>query len=425
VGVRSGNRMTPRCDDGRMDPVAALREQIDGLLDVDLGVVDDDTLHGLVVSVHQEIARLTVAHAGLLSEWTTRGIFERDGSKSPAHRLARETHSSVTSCRQTVARAKAAVAMDDVRQAVTGSRLSLDHLDLFAAVSTPERRRLFERDQQLLVDQCARLSYAHGVRTVKYWASAADDELRSNEDGLLPKGAVSRLHVSRTLDDTVIIDGVLTAIDGAIVDHELDRLVEQLRLADQHAGTTRTPAARRAAALVEMATRSATMPAGGRPPQPLFTVLIGERTFDRVCELANGTVISPGHLVEHLDSSIIESVLFDGPSTVIAVSSRRTFTGALRRAVQVRDRHCTHRSGCDTPVDHCDVDHIVPASVGGPTSQFNGRLRCPAHNRIPALHDGDHTATRARTITRLDELRARIRWRTRHHFRDDEQDDGP
>jgi hypothetical protein len=163
-----------------------------------------------------------------------------------------------------------------------------------------------------------------------------------------------------------------------------------------------------------MARRSATAPEHGRRPRPLFTVLVGERTLDRLCELSNGIVVTPGQLVAHLTEADIESVLFDGPSTVIAVSSRRTFTGAVRRAVQVRDRRCRHRSDCDTPADDCDVDHIVPASEDGPTSQFNGRLECKPHNRLAHLHDHDSEPMTPREITRLDELRAKIRWRCRN-----------
>jgi hypothetical protein len=106
-------------------------------------------------------------------------------------------------------------------------------------------------------------------------------------------------------------------------------------------------------------------------------------------------------------------VLFDGPSTVISVSHRRTFTGALRRAVQVRDRRCQHRSGCDERGDRCDVDHLVPHGAGGPTSQFNGALECAPHNRNPDRHVYDTPPRPTRAVDRLDELRCRLRWRHR------------
>jgi len=77
--------------------------------------------------------------------------------------------------------------------------------------------------------------------------------------------------------------------------------------------------------------------------------------------------------------------VFDGPSRVIEVSRKRRFTGALRRAIQVRDRRCQHPSGCDVPANRCDCDHIQPRSERGPTSQDNGRLLCPTHNRRDGL----------------------------------------
>jgi hypothetical protein len=334
-----------------------------------------------------------------------------------------------------------------VRDAVAAGVLSIDHLDLIGHVNTPERRHLFVRDEALLVRKCSELSYADGARVVRYWAGHADERLaderaaaRADETDLdeddvaaAPDDANappdtdadtrdagaqpvtgSRLHASRTLDEMLVIDGTLDAIDGTIVENELNRLAEEIRLADRKNGIERSPAQRRAAALVEMARRSATAPEHGRRPRPLFTVLVGERSLDRLCELSNGIVVTPTQLLPHLGEAEIESVLFDGPSTVISVSSRRTFAGAVRRAVQVRDRRCRHRSDCDVPADDCDVDHIVPHVKGGPTSQFNGRLECKPHNRLPHLHDHGETPMPPRELTVLDQIRAELRWRCRN-----------
>src|SRR4029453_15415644 len=81
---------------------------------------------------------------------------------------------------------------------------------------------------------------------------------------------------------------------------------------------------------VARAPRSA--PATGKRPRPLFTVLIGDDSFARMCELANGQVITPGTLVPWLGAAELETILFDGPTTVISVSKKRRFPGALRRA---------------------------------------------------------------------------------------------
>jgi len=106
-----------------------------------------------------------------------------------------------------------------------------------------------------------------------------------------------------------VLDALLDPVNGAIVDDTLTVIEQEMFEADWKeakavhgddvslAKLARTPAQRRADALVEMATRAATAPAGGRRPRPLFTVLVDYPTMTgRVCELADGTVITPGTL---------------------------------------------------------------------------------------------------------------------------------
>ena len=210
---------------------------------------------------------------------------------------------------------------------------------------------------------------------------------------------------------------------------ELTRLEREQYLADEAAGVTRPHGERLAAALAEMARRSASTPAGAQRHRPLFTVVLGDHSFTHLCELATGVVFAPDVLVPYLGGADIETILFDGPFTAIAASTARSFTGKVRRAIEVRDRHCQHPSGCDVPASDCDVDHIVPWEAGGPTTQFNGRLECRPHNRDHAKHDHGAEPRRERDITVLDEIRARIRWEYDHLYPpevdgDDGEDDG-
>ena len=112
----------------------------------------------------------------------------------------------------------------------------------------------------------------------------------------------------------------------------------------------------------------------------MFTVLVDYETFSgRMCELANGRVVTPGSLVRWLDEAWAERVVFDGPDRVKNVSvRRRIFTGATRRSVEVRDRECFHPL-CDATVDDCQVDHVEPWSVGG----VDRRHQRPPGLRLP------------------------------------------
>ena len=60
---------------------------------------------------------------------------------------------------------------------------------------------------------------------------------------------------------------------------------------------------------------------------------------------------------------------------------RRLFTGAVPRAVEVRDRECFH-AFCDRRPEDCEIDHVQPYSAGGPTVEDNGRAACGYHNRL-------------------------------------------
>ncbi|MEO6989351.1 MAG: HNH endonuclease signature motif containing protein [Aquihabitans sp.] len=236
-----------------------------------------------------------------------------------------------------------------------------------------------------------RLSCDDLKSTVAYWANAADDDL--GRDRSKGQHAGRRMSCSRTFGGAVVIDSLLDPVAGTVVMDELERLTQQLfeddwALARHQFGplaTTdnlpRTATQRRADALVIMAMRSAAMPADGRTPRPLFTVMTDMSTALKICQMADGTVVAPNLLASWFAQGEFERFVFDTPKRVIEVGAkRRFFTGAVRRAIEVRDKHCTF-PGCTIPANRCDIDHIIEYSQGGPTTQQNGRLRCPTHNR--------------------------------------------
>jgi hypothetical protein len=309
-----------------------------------------------------------------------------------------------------------------VTKAVVDGELSVDHLDLFGVFATPERSDAMGRDESFLVDQCRRLNFAKANKLLAYWAHKVDATNESADRDETVEDS-STVYLSETFQGTWVMDATLTPVTGSIIANELLRLGKLIAESDAQSGRSRTPAQRRAAALLEMATRSAAMPPGSKKPRPLLTVLVGEQSLSHICELANGTVLSPTDLLPMLSTTDLETVLFDGPHTVISVSRARRFTGAIRKAIETRDRHCTHPSDCDVPADRCDVDHIIPYSQHGPTSQFNGRLQCATHNRNASRHAHSTTQpiTPPRPITELDHIRCRLR----HNYRNNHPDPDP
>jgi hypothetical protein len=203
--------------------------------------------------------------------------------------------------------------------------------------------------------------------------------------------------VSRTFDGNVGIDGQLDPIGGSEFLNELDRLEQHLFDEDWAAAKqihgdqtgveqlARTPGQRRADAAAMMARRSAT-PGEGEQPRALFVAHVGyPDPFVKLCELADGTVVTPGQLAPLVTEADIERLVWEPGSRRIADLGRKSrfFTAGLRRAIQLRDRHCQW-PGCRVPAERCQVDHIDPWSNHGETNQDNGEAQCGHHNRHKA-----------------------------------------
>jgi hypothetical protein len=378
------------CERGS-DPRAALGHALDALDGVDATALADDELHELAVALQAEASRFASVRARVLSAWERRRAWADDGSRSAASRLAGDADLSPETAGRELKRARKLASMPATAEALRTGKLSLDKVQLLCWANHPRLATFFRRDEAMLVDSMVGLRYADAERLIKYWRSVAEDAADKPPTDRRYDGR--HLDAVRTWGDTVDLRGRLDPLGGAEFLSELKRLEDELFKQDWAAakaiygeGTraellTRTPTQRRADALAEMARRSRAMPPGAQRPRPLITVLTGEASFARLCELASGVVLSPGELVPVLAGADVERIVFDGPSRVIDVGEARFFRGALRRAIEVRDRHCQHRSGCDVPAERCEVDHVVPASEGGPTTQENGRLLCGFHNR--------------------------------------------
>ncbi len=76
----------------------------------------------------------------------------------------------------------------------------------------------------------------------------------------------------------------------------------------------------------------------------------------------------------------LSRIVMQGKSTIIdAGTSTRFFTGALRKALIVRDPTCSW-PGCETPSIHAEMDHIIDYANAGPTSARNGQPYCRYHH---------------------------------------------
>jgi len=368
--------------------VDELEAVLDRLTEVDPVVLGDgDT----VVELHRELERLTAVVTRATAAFDASAGWAPDGARTTAAWLATRTRLPVSTARRRVRVGRALRHMAIVEQAWLAGDIGDAQVGLLSRARTPATEEAFTRDEDDLVDYARRMRFRDFARVMAYWRLRADPQ--GSEADATDQCDARRLNCSQGFEGTWFLDGLFDPISGAIVANELTRIDDELFAADWAEakarvgeGVTandlaRTPAQRRADALVEMATRSAAAAPGARRPAPLFSVLVGYDAFVGVCELANGTVVTPGSLVAHLDRAEVERIVFDGPSRVLDVGvRRRLFDGATRRAVEIVGRECFHEY-CEVPAEECDIDHVEPYAAGGLTIQENGRPACGFHNR--------------------------------------------
>jgi hypothetical protein len=274
--------------------------------------------------------------------------------------------------------------------AFLAGRITVDHVRLLATAHRANTEA-FAVDEAKLVTLAEQLLFRRFEVGISYWIHANDAD--GAEADAAGRHESRRVDCSETFHGMVVLDALLDPMTGGIVARELHRLEQELFEADwaearDRLGAAavasdlrRTPKQRRADALRVMAERSAAKPADATEPRVLIHVLAGDASVERMCELSDGTVVTPGEVLPLLDRAEVARVIFDGPSRVLDVGIRqRVFTGATRTAVEMRDLFCQHPS-CDVPAERCEIDHVVPYEDGGLTVQANGRCYCPFHHR--------------------------------------------
>ena len=344
----------------------------------------------------EELQRLLSRFEAFVTEATS--VFDAgqdwaaDGAKSAAAWIATRTRLPRRVAKNRVRLGRSLRHLPECAQAWRDGAIGTDQAQAIARARRHRTEGAMARDESMLVALAAEMGFEDFYRALSYWKQLADPD--GAEDAEVARREARNVFLEPSIDGMWLGQMTLDPISGSVVANELNRLEHELFEADcaearERLGHTphfdelaRTSGQRRADALVEMATRSRTAPAEGIRPAPLFSIFVGYETIrGRICELENGTVMAPSALEPWMDSAYFERAIF-GLGTRVDVSVRaRLFTGGTRRALELRDRMCTHPY-CYEPAENCQGDHVDPYSDGGETTQENGRLLCGFHNRL-------------------------------------------
>ena len=198
------------------------------------------------------------------------------------------------------------------------------------------------------------------------------------------------LHLSADWSGMLRVSGLLDPESGGVVLAAIRSLAEPAALT---ADDPRTPAQRQADALVEISRRYPDGNPAGGSSRPHMTVTVGWDTLQQGHGVVD-TQVEPitAEAARRLgcDATISQVTLKDGvPMT--SGDARRSIPPALRRALNLPNRHCTHPA-CDMPARWCEAHHIQHWADEGKTELAN-----PARRglRLPRPQSGPLSGPRA------------------------------
>jgi len=396
--------------DGGVAEIGDVSEALDLALKVDFHALSPDERDDAVAEIARLEAKIAALRSSAVQAYDAHLDYGREGHRSATAGIRHRCRMYGGAAAGAVSMARALTGMPGTVAALEAGAITEAHVRrLMRAATRPE----FAAAEEMLIERALTRSYKSWQQRVAYWEQQVDERRQDPDDPEPedPRESARAAHASKTVFDLTRIDAWLDPIGGETFREALRRIEQEFFDADWQLAKTehgdavtldrlwRTPAQRRADALVEMARRATTAPVDGKRPEPLVIIHTDVATFERalarvigceapeplrterLCETDDGTVISPTQMIEQALLGHVRRLVYESPGVILDYGrSQRLFKGALRQAVQARDRECDH-PGCEVPARRCDIDHLVEWDDGGHTTHRNGRCRCSYHHR--------------------------------------------
>jgi Domain of unknown function (DUF222) len=131
----------------------------------------------------------------------------------------------------------------------------------------------------------------------------------------------------------------------------------------------------------------------------LQTAVTGELHEHSICETTDGVPVPPATIRRLICNGRITPVIVDTNGVPLDLGRTvRTANRAQRRALRAMYTRCGF-AGCDTEFNRCEIHHIWPWELGGPTDLHDLLPLCSRHHHV--VHEGGWTLHLApdRTLT--------------------------
>ncbi len=380
-----------------MGDLGAIGSVFEGLLAADVDVLSPDRLADDLVELERLLGLLEAVRLRRLEAFAREGAHHSLGFPSATAFLKHRCGLGGGRAHRLVHQAHTLSSAPHVFSGWTGGRLSSDQT--FQLLRVADRAPgEFGSAEETLVGIVEDLSVSDTGRALEYWFQSVDGP------GALADEMTQRqrrgLSVSKSFDGMGRVDGDLTGLAHETLTTALDALMPP-----PGPGETRTSSQRRHDALEDLARyyldhTDTPMVGGEKPHLTVISDLDGlQGMAGGIHETENGQVLTVAQIRALACDSSVTRIVLDPDSEIIDVGRRtRVIPTALRRAITLRDRHCTWKKGCDRPARWCDIHHDQHWANGGTTSLDNCRLLCRYHHTL--THQLEHKTERHHGATR-------------------------
>jgi hypothetical protein len=313
--------------------------------------------------------------ADLAARYAATNHYDVAGYASPIDSIRFNCHLTSQAAADLIAVGENLARMPESIQSVNQGDIGFAHLKAMARTAAAVGTRFSETK---LLEKARESSPGKFYYICHHYRHAADRNGFEAEQAELVENR--RLWISKCEDGTVLLSATLDPEGGAAILTQLEPLARKSGAHDD-----RSREKRYADALVELAS------GGGSQAQIQVTTsletlrgLPGAAAAD--LELSS-VPISAG-TVERLacDASITRIVLGSESMVIDVGRARRTVTGPARKALNLRDKHCTWPE-CERPVSSCSGHHLQHWAHGGTNDPPNLTLLCRRHHWM--VHEGD------------------------------------
>ena len=387
---------------------------VEALAVADIAHADADECASLLGSMRRSRGWLDAVEARVTSR--LRELHDTTGSAPAADAHGRHSGVSAAEGKRKERRSKTIDEAPSFGDALAEGAIGAEHVDGLANATAK-----IDDDvrSQLLADQAALAEDAASMTPEEFARHCRDRVRQLERDHGIERNNQQRRDTflsRKTNMRTGMVDGrfsfhpeLANQIFGA-VDKEVDAMVAAGERRGDHEFVNRTYDRRRLAAEA-----LGTLIAGGhqhkRPLEADISMICDHHTaltgllHDRsICETIDGIPVPPATIRRLICNGSVTPIIVDANGVPLDMGREiRTANRAQRRALRAMYSHCAF-PGCDIEFDRCEIHHILPWELGGPTNLQNLAPMCSRHHHV--VHEGGwvlHLAPdRTLTITQPD-----------------------